>query len=321
LVEKFNFYDIYGYLLPGIVLVALFWLPFGLFLHFWPNNLSDALIIVVLSYAMGHILQSFSSQLLSSAITDKFGRVRQHSDLMLDANTTFTAETKNKIDQISQKYFDLKLEPQDNPDQSAEHQEAISRRRKDAFFQARSALLKDKRSSYWEQFEGLYALMRSVSAACAVAAAYFLGWGVAFSRKAGALSGLSQADSWAKWGAILILFFAVKVIQFSLPRKSQNPSIHEESDDKQEEHNTTIAFRLSLLFIAFLAGMLVCLGHKGLEPPHGPFIMLAMALAAVIVSIRCYVAYTGFARLFAEHVWRDFSNIDRPSPPAPPDLV
>jgi hypothetical protein len=325
LIEKLNFYDIFGYLLPGIVFATLLWLPFGLFLHIWPSDLSGALIVVVLSYIIGHILQDYAVRLLPfSTATDRFGRERLPSDLMLDVSITFTAETKNMINQLSQKYFDLNLEPQDNPTQPSEHQETIAMRRRDAFFQARSVLLKDRKTSYWEQFEGLSALMRNVSAACAIVASYFLGWGVAFSRKAGVFFDLSQADSWAKWGAVLILFFAVKVVQFSLPpaRRSEEQSIREENDYKQEQKNIAIALRLSLLCIFFLTGMLLCLGRKDLQPPNGPFIMLGMALASVIVSIRCFVASKRFAWLFAENIWREFgAQIDKPSPPAPPDLV
>jgi putative Mn2+ efflux pump MntP len=317
LIDKFNFYDIYGYLLPGIVLVTLFWLPFGLFLHKWPNNLSDALVVVVLSYALGLIVQSFSHQLLSSLPKDKFDCKRHPADLLLDADIPFTMQTKNRIDQLSREYFGLKLEP--NPTELSVHQEAISLRRKDAFYQARSVLLKDKKSSYWEEFEGLYDLMRNVSAVCAVAAAYFLGWGVASSCKAGGLPGLLRATCWAQWIMVLILFLAVTVIQFFLSRKSKKHS--EESYDKQKQNKTIIAFRLSLLCIAFLAGMLFCLGFKGPQPPQEPFIMFCITLAAVIVSVRCHVMYIDFFKLFAEHVWRDFISMDKPSPPCSLDLV
>jgi hypothetical protein len=318
LVEKFNFYDIYGYLLPGIVLATVFWLPFGLFLHKWPSDLSAALIVVVLSYLIGHIVQSFSGKVLPSSIKDKFGLERYPSDRILDENTPFTMETKKKLDELSQKYFNIALEPQENPSKQSENHEAISRRRNDAFFQARSALLRDKATSYWEQFEGLYALMRGISAASAVAVAYFLGWGLAFSRKEGnALSGFSQADSWTKWGAVLLLFFAIKLVQFSLPqaRKNGEADTHPESAQKEEEKNSIITLRLLLLFVAFLAGLLLGLGTKDIHPASGPFLMLGLAIAALIVSIRCYVAYPRFAWLFAEHVWRDFANIDKPVPP------
>ncbi|HEV2987825.1 MAG TPA: hypothetical protein VG759_05250 [Candidatus Angelobacter sp.] len=319
MVEKFNFYDIYGYLLPGIVFATLFWLPFGLFLHKWPSDLSAALIVVVLSYLIGHIVQSFSSKVFPSATKDKFGLERFPSDLILDVHTAFTMETKKKIDELSQKYFNIALEPQDNPSEQSKNHEAISHRRKDAFSQARSALLKDKATSYWEQFEGLYALMRGISAASAVAVAYFLGWGFAFSRKAGsAFYGFSQADSWTKWGATLLLFFAIKLVQFSLPqaRKNEEPGAHQESAQKEEEKNRTITLRLLLLFVAFLTGLTLGLEIKDIQPPSGPFIMLGLAMAALVVSIRCYAAYTSFAWLFAEHVWRDFANIDKPSPPS-----
>ena len=50
MVEKFNFYDIYGYLLPGLVLIGLFWLPFGLILNLWPKaELSSALLVLLLA--------------------------------------------------------------------------------------------------------------------------------------------------------------------------------------------------------------------------------------------------------------------------------
>ena len=315
MVEKFNFYDIYGYLLPGIVLVALLWLPFGLFLHIWPKELSAALIVVVLSYAIGHLTQNLSGRVLPSSTTDRFGDERFPSDLILDGNT-FTPETKNKIDQLSQKYFNLKLEPQDNPQQRSEHQGVISRSRKDAFFQARSLLLKDKKTSYWEQFEGLYALMRSVSTTCAASAAYFFGWGIGFSHKDGLTSGFSQTDGWVNWSAGLFLFFVIITIPSCL-QKTGTEKIAADAKTKTKDKKkkfVPIALGVSLFFVACFAGMLLSLSWKNL-PPSGPFIMLVLALTAAIASIRCYVAYTSFAWLFAEHVWRDFANIEKPEPP------
>jgi hypothetical protein len=35
MIEKFNFYDVYGYLIPGLVLIGLFLVPLGL-LGRWP---------------------------------------------------------------------------------------------------------------------------------------------------------------------------------------------------------------------------------------------------------------------------------------------
>lgn len=46
----------------------------------------------------------------------------------------------------------------------------------ETFYLARSALLKGKSTSYWEQFEGLYAFMRNVSFSLFAAALLYLGW-------------------------------------------------------------------------------------------------------------------------------------------------
>lgn len=47
MIERFNFYDIYGYLLPGATLVGLLWLPFGIITGTWPAaQLSEAVFVL-----------------------------------------------------------------------------------------------------------------------------------------------------------------------------------------------------------------------------------------------------------------------------------
>ena len=71
MINKFNFYDIYGYLLPGLVLLTLLWLPYGLITGQWPGGgqLVTTLLGIPLAYVAGHLLRSlevFSSTLKGS---------------------------------------------------------------------------------------------------------------------------------------------------------------------------------------------------------------------------------------------------------------
>jgi hypothetical protein len=57
MIERFNFYDIYGYLLPGAVLLSLGWLPVGIVTGEWPPaEIELALIGGIVSYLLGHLL-------------------------------------------------------------------------------------------------------------------------------------------------------------------------------------------------------------------------------------------------------------------------
>jgi hypothetical protein len=57
MIERFNFFDIYAYLLPGAAFLGLMWLPFGIVGGKWPSaDLSSALFSLVAAYIVGHVL-------------------------------------------------------------------------------------------------------------------------------------------------------------------------------------------------------------------------------------------------------------------------
>ena len=58
MIERLNFYDIYGYLLPGAALLAIAYLPF--LLAGAPHSsleFSSAVISLIVAYISGHLLQ------------------------------------------------------------------------------------------------------------------------------------------------------------------------------------------------------------------------------------------------------------------------
>ena len=97
--ERFNFYDIYGYLLPGSLLLALFWLPFGLGGLGWPNEeVSKALLLLFSAYIAGHLLQSLALVIVPSKFRDENKVLRNPSSILLDeTNGKFTKSFKDDL--------------------------------------------------------------------------------------------------------------------------------------------------------------------------------------------------------------------------------
>ena len=86
MIPNLNFYDIYGYLLPGLTLLSLIWLPFGLIQRQLPSEKwSSAFVAIVLGYIAGHILQIIVQSTLPSDNKYYFAR-RFPSDRILEAD-------------------------------------------------------------------------------------------------------------------------------------------------------------------------------------------------------------------------------------------
>lgn len=82
-IERFNFYDIYGYLLPGATLVGLLWLPFGIINRSWPAaQLAATVFVLGFSYVIGHVLQTIATTTVPSNMRDGNGKMRAPSDLI-----------------------------------------------------------------------------------------------------------------------------------------------------------------------------------------------------------------------------------------------
>jgi len=65
MIEKFNFYDLYAYFLPGVILLALMIIPFALTVPF-PSSIQSGVFALVLSYVFGYLVQSIARDLFPS---------------------------------------------------------------------------------------------------------------------------------------------------------------------------------------------------------------------------------------------------------------
>jgi hypothetical protein len=286
---KFNFYDIYGFALPGFLLLAVLWMPFGLIDGQWPDaEFSSALLGVILAYIAGHILQTVAHNAMPSDFME--GR-RYPSAVFLDNGAPpFTDEFKRRLEDQIRRVFELEI----SADISGPQKDGV---RADAFFLCRSALIKSKTVIYAEQFEGLYALMRGLSAAFAVAVAYYLGW--AFSGQLRFLKAFGFMQSWKLSGLVTVA--GIIGALYALMRVGRD----------RRDRRAKLAMTTLLLIAVFATGYYV--GLPKVEASEHRYQLLAAAVFSFFAAERCYWGYTYFAKEFAKAVYRDFSNYEKPA--------
>lgn len=304
MIKQFNFYDIYGYLLPGMLFLGLLWVPFGVTTQTWPDqDISKAIFLVLLAYVVGHILQTIANSVVPSTITDSAKQRRFPSDLLLDkSNPKFSNEFKNRLAGQVSTMFGLDL----GVTQDGNGKSQISSSRQTAFFQARSYLNAKKATQYAEQFEGLYVMMRGLGCAFVAGAAFFAGWADRLALRRG---------NWAVWSGIPMLLGAAITLALI---SSLIAYFHEPA--KKAADRLLAAF---LLLTLATSGFLAAAWRFQPAPSAIPFsnsaesVLWAGALLALLAGARCFSAYKGFAHNFAETIWRDFSaNLSIPELPA-----
>lgn len=293
MIERFNFYDVYGYFLPGLVLLTLFWVPFGVVQHFWPpNELSSALAALGFAYILGHLLQTLATNAIPSRLRKAGGRYRFPSELLLDASDpTFSRVFKQQLGERVRSALNIDLE------ENAEADEQISRKRQDAFFLSRGILIREKIASYAEQFEGMYALMRGLTIAFFLACIYLAGWSASLFKR-----------EWLRPTAVVtalaaLAFAVIAGVAIARSGRPTTPNLDRAS--------------IGALSIALLAAG-YRFGFERLTSPRHSVVLFLASIAALFACIRFLAAYRYFAQEFAKAVWRDFAayQITRSQPNA-----
>lgn len=289
MIERFNFYDIYGYLIPGAVTIIIYSLPFvflGTFdLSSWPL----LAIGILAAYIVGHLLQSMASTAMPSSRKAEREFWRAPSATILNASDkTFTPSLKANIEVAVRNWFNLEVQVSKDVD------ETVGRVRQDAFFQAR--LIATESSSYPEQFQGLYTMMRGLTVACWFGSIYMTGWAAAL---------------WWTWLSVQIAVEVLGVtllaaLVFSICQVWEMPPRDRESSNRI----SLVMFGLASAGCGYTFGI-----GRVLSPPLmlGFVAIAALYLAA---SFRFLNAYWYFAVEFAKAVWRNFATgpATRPTP-------
>lgn len=278
MIERFNFYDVYGFFIPGAFLIALLYLPHVLVGGPLPEgDLSAALIAIVAAYVAGHLLQIVAQKVLPSS--ERVGsEFRPPSDQLLDAKLSrFLPQFREELRTMIIDRFGVDVALQEN--------------RETAFFLCRNSVITTKTSSYVEQFEGMYTLMRGISAAAAIGCAYVLGW----------LAGpFFPADVRIVYG-VLAASGAFVLFQSRLAFKAK-------------ERATRLTFGASFLLAILCVGMIVSMDVNGVTGRVGAF--LATATLLFLAAVWANGSYHMFTWSWAQTVYRDF-YLSQPVPMRP----
>lgn len=295
MLERFNFYDVYGYLLPGLLLSGLFWLPFGLISRQLPaQDISKALFLVVLAYIAGQLLQSLASKVLPSKFRDAKGVLRQPSSIVLDAGgdnvsaefKTFSTEFKEVLAKNVLSAFGLTILGDTKQDLT---------NRDIAFMQGRAFLIRKDAAQYVEQFEGLYALMRGICCAFFLSTAYLLGWALSFHSNVKCL-GLCIWFALVGGCAGLVIFSMV----FLLLKSKQ-----------RQEWEAPLDRGIACCVLFLIVGTGYFLGTRRPLSNEFEFYLWIALPVTMAAGVRCIREYRKYAGLFATTVWRDFSALYR----------
>jgi len=286
LIERFNFYDVYGNFLPGLAFLALLWLPFGITQHFWPSTaFTSAVAALAFAYILGHILQSLASTVFRSGARDSKGRLRYPSSFFLDPeDSTFPSEFKQRLQKEVASKFGLDLHVSTYSGEA----KAIDAQRRTAFLLCRGLLVGEEIVSYGEQFEGLYALMRGLAISFWLASAYFLGW---------AISG---------WDNLCFKSFTFCGLFVGLTIATVTTGILAIADVRDEDYVfwidvfTFAGLLMSLFFLGVVLGRVYKLTSSQIA------VLSAIALAALFAGGRSFRGYRFYAKQFAGAIWRDF---------------
>ena len=184
MIDKFNFYDLYGHAMPGLILMVLIWLPCGLVEGKLPDaDLGSAVLAVVVGYVLGHVLQILAQGAFPSKFLDpRSSKLRYPSDIFLDEdNSKVLPVFRRKLLKKIKKDFGLNV--RDEAFAQPDPLDLRQKTRDHAFRLCRSALLRGEKFSYAEQFNGMYVLMRGLVAAFLVAASFYVGWTVGWTVK------------------------------------------------------------------------------------------------------------------------------------------
>lgn len=291
MIEKFNFYDVYGYLIPGGTLLALLWLPYARTVSEWPKIFSwagamAAAAVVVAAYITGHLVQTIANQALPSTVkgkgdSGKKASRRQPSSVLLDSkDSAFVC----RLEEMVRTLFGISVFGDDR-----ERATDVDTRRGEAFLLCRAALVDAKVATYVEQFEGMYTLMRGLSLVFLFGAGYLSGW---------ALSQFASSSSQAVAGVTALFFTGVGTGVSIAAAPLDGRCVPSPRRSRLDRWACASVIAALIAFGCYLGA--------SASASFGRSMFLPVAFVAVFCSFRCYVAYRSFTWSYAGEVWRGF---------------
>jgi len=336
MIERFNFFDIYGYLFPGGLLLGLLWVPFGLLLGRWPSaGWVSAIVGLVVAYMVGHILRVLSDVTFQSKFRDGADKLRYPSDLLLDENADSVLPVrlgllKYRVEAQVRQQFAMEMNV------NAPWNEDLGRHRNIAFQKCRSYLVQNKSAAYAEQQQGIYEMFRGLSAAFIWAAVFYMALAVGSflpdllprtrwlfialvtvqvaSCVLAALIGIKQETRRRLlYYSCTAIFFAAGLLSakffHAIAAEDIGPPRQVVADARNEKDATKYVSKSNAVFWSL----------RVTELRHHPWtVFLPMTLVSALCAQLSFFGFRGFAANFAFVVFRDFSTLA--PPPTPNDI-
>ncbi|MDQ5823412.1 MAG: hypothetical protein M3441_04260 [Chloroflexota bacterium] len=156
--DKFDIYDLLGYIIPGaLALGLLYWFSTGFLALTWPlelNSLGESLVLIVVGYFFGQIVQAVGHK-LSRRYIEKWGGYFSQQFVHPD-NTTFSAEFKKQVQQCAEEAFGIPYAP---PDANEKIQVA---QRQEIYQLCYTLVMAEKLGQRAQLFIGTYGLYRGL---------------------------------------------------------------------------------------------------------------------------------------------------------------
>jgi len=278
MIDRFNFYDIYVYLIPGAVWLALLGLPFYLTVPGLEVSLA-ALTTIGLGggYLAGHYLSGLARKWLPSV---------KVSETILDEGDDKLAPS---LRAEGVKHLRLRF----GLDASAPGM------RKETFYLFRSALTQAKGASYVEQYQGISTMMRSLAVVSLLTIVDYVAWVV------GSVFGLpSAAWNWTYMPLIVVAIASVvpALVVALLDRLAAPKKDETESPVRRalRERGEVLVFCGLLALAGFVAG-------GASESTHRQHYVLSFGVAICSMAYwRFKGAYRSLSVSMAQAAVRDF---------------
>lgn len=277
MIQRFNFYDIYGYFIPGLAVLLLLWLPFGI-LSRQLIRVETVTLALIVAYPLGHIVQSISANVLTPRVARDANGIRQLPSMTVLDQSRFKV-LRSRIETNARSWFDIDLSDQEI---SLDDRHA---RRQAAFMLSRPIV--NARTSYAEQFEGLYTMMRGLATATGVCSLYLIGW---------ALSG-HREDTDTAVAVMIIGFCLVALIALSCIRAA----------GRWERHRNDAATLATISLLLITLGYIAAISQKHSLDASSHLVFGACAFLSAAAALRFFVLYEYFAGEFAAAVWTNFA--------------
>lgn len=305
MIKRLNFYDIYGYLLPGVLLLELLWLPYAVSGHELPvsADLLAALVGLATAYILGHAIQIWARLTFSLA---KDGKSWEPSNTAVD---DFTPDQRTELNTRVKMLLKADL------DQIG--------RRHETFLLCRNLLLQRGIASYAEQFQGMYSLMRGSAMSCMLGALFQFGWFLtALSpsswRTATVLDVPAMEVGALLVGGVAALWFLLRPQPKPDEKKTARRVVPQEPVPvgiSQGTARTSVRYAFPLGLATLLAGVGFAIADT-CAAGHIPFLGL-LPIVSALIGRGAYRSYPFFAKGFAETVYQSVLLMDLENSPRP----